>query len=64
MVISDYYKKLDQKGKSQFIKDVTAMTGMAYSTFFQKMKQNSFRKLEEEAIINYINQRIDHDRED
>ena len=64
MVIIDYYNKLDQKAKSQFIKDVIDITGIAYSTFFQKMKNNTFKKLEEEAIMNYIQKCQEDDRED
>lgn len=63
MVIIDYYHRLGQKAKSQFIKDVIDITGMAYSTFFQKMKNNSFKKLEEEAIMNYIQKCREDDRE-
>lgn len=63
MVIIDYYKKLGQKAKSKFIKDVVGITGFAYSTFFQKMKNNSFKKLEEEAIMNYIQKCQEDDRE-
>ena len=63
MVIIDYYKQLDQKTKSKFIKDVIDITGMAYSTFFQKMKNNSFKKLEEEAIMYYIQKCQEDDRE-
>lgn len=64
MVIIDYYNKLNNKGKSQFIKDVIDITGIAYSTFFHKMKNNTFNKLEEEAIVNYIQKCKDNDRED
>ncbi|MBO4813613.1 MAG: hypothetical protein J5523_01495 [Muribaculaceae bacterium] len=64
MVIIDYYNQLDQKGKGRFIKDVIEITGIAYSTFFQKMKNNAFKKLEEEAIMNYIQKCKDNDRED
>ena len=64
MAIIDYYKELDQKGKSRFIKAVIGLTDMAYSTFFQKMKNNTFKKLEEEAIINYIKSCEGNDRED
>ena len=56
MIIIDYYRSLDTKGKGKFIKDVVELTGMAYSTLFAKLKHNTFKKLEEEAIINYINQ--------
>lgn len=63
MVIIDYYKKLDQKAKSQFIKDVVDITGIGYSTFFLKMKNNTFKKLEEEAIMNYIQKCQEDDRE-
>ena len=63
MVIIDYYKQLDQKAKSKFIKDVVGITGIAYSTFFQKMKNNTFKKLEEEAIMNYIQKCQEDDRE-
>ena len=63
MAIIDYYKELDQKGKSRFIKAVIGLTDMAYSTFFQKMKNNTFKKLEEEAIMNYIQKCQEDDRE-
>lgn len=63
MVIIDYYNKLSNKGKGQFIKDVIEITGIAYSTFFQKMKNNTFKKLEEEAIMQYIQKCKDYGRE-
>lgn len=64
MVIIDYYQKLSVKEKSDFIKQVQEATEMASSTFFYKIKNDSFTKLEREAIERIITDNEQcHDRE-
>jgi len=50
MVIIDYYNSLPRGEKTEFIKKVLLATDMAHSTFFYKLQDNSFKKLEREAI--------------
>ncbi len=55
MVISDYYNSLDRKSKGRFKRDICNITEIGDSTFNLKIKNNSFKKVEVEAILNYIN---------
>jgi len=64
MVIIDYYKSLGKGAKSKFIKDVVDLTGWSVPTFFMKFKKGKFKKLEEEAITNYIQECKENDRQD
>ncbi len=64
MVISDYYNSLDRKSKGRFKRFVCSIIEIGDSTFNQKMKNNSFKMVEAEAIINYIKSKSqDNDRQ-
>jgi hypothetical protein len=54
MVIIDYYKSLDEGSKIRFREQVFERTGMSYSTFYYKIRNNSFSMLEREAILKLI----------
>lgn len=54
MVISNYYLSLSGKVKSKFIQDVIELCGISYPSFFYKMRNNSWTKLEREAIERFI----------
>ena len=64
MVIINYYTRLSRKEKTEFINQVREATGMGHSTFFYKLNDGSFKKLEREAIERIIQERQSHDRED
>lgn len=55
MAISDYYMSLDRKAKNDFRDKVLLETGIAYPTFFYKIKNNSWTKSEERVINDIIN---------
>lgn len=61
MAINDYYKQLNEEQKVVFRNKVLSLTGWSYPTFYYKMKNNNFSKLEREAIEKIINE---HDGED
>ena len=54
MVISNYYLSLSGKVKSKFIQDVIELCGISYPSFFYKMRNDSWTKLEREAIERFI----------
>lgn len=54
MAISNYYLSLSGKVKSKFIQDVIELCGISYPSFFYKMRNNSWTKLEREAIERFI----------
>ena len=54
MVISNYYLSLSGKVKSKFIQDVIKLCGISYPSFFYKMRNDSWTKLEREAIERFI----------
>lgn len=54
MVISDYYSSLTRKAKQPFIKKCCDVCDFSYMTFMYKMRNNSWTKLEQEAIEKLI----------
>ena len=54
MVIFDHYSALDEQSKIKFRDDILKITGWSYTTFYYKMKNDNFSKLEREAIERYI----------
>ena len=50
MNIFDYYSKLERKDKSNFIAIVLSRTGISYPSFMRKVREDSWTKLEREAI--------------
>ena len=54
MVISNYYLSLSGKVKSKFIQDVIELCDISYPSFFYKMRNNSWTKLEREAIEKFM----------
>lgn len=61
MAIIDYYRTLSRGEKSRFIQKVVEKTGIAYSTFFYKLQNNTFKKLEQEALENIIKEQKGND---
>lgn len=57
MVISNYYLSLSGKVKSKFIQDVIELCDISYPSFFYKMRNDSWTKLEREAIEKFIQQK-------
>lgn len=55
MVISDYYKELDDNEKINFRNMVISETGLSYPAFYKKIRENSFTKPEEFMINHLIN---------
>lgn len=64
MVISDYYKSLETKQKTQFIKDVIDLCDISYPSFMKKIRDEKWTKLEKEAIERFINSQQNGRRED
>lgn len=58
MVISNYYLSLSGKVKSKFIQDVIELCGISYPSFFYKMRNDSWTKLEREAIERFIQKKM------
>ena len=54
MAIIDHYNALDEQQKTKFRDDILKITGWSYTTFYYKMKNDNFSKLEKEAIEKYI----------
>lgn len=55
MVVSDYYYSLDENSKKKFRDMVIDEIGIAYATFYYKLKNNNWRKSELHIIDNIIN---------
>lgn len=62
MVISNHYRKLELKEKTEFIKRVIERTGISYPSFFRKIKHDSWSKLEREAIEQLIEEENERSR--
>ena len=54
MGIYDYYIRLERKEKTNFIQRVLAVTEMSYPSFMRKIKDDSWNKLQRDAIRNII----------
>ncbi len=57
MVISDYYKSLEEKDKKEFRERVLEELGISLPTFYYKVRKGNWNKLEQktvEAIINNV----------
>lgn len=54
MAIIDHYNALDEQRKKIFRDDILKITGWSYTTFYYKIKNDNFSKLEREAIEKYI----------
>ncbi len=59
MVISDYYynELKSRKERAAFRNEVLIRTGMQYTSFYVKIKHDSWKPLEREAILDIINKR-------
>lgn len=59
MVISDYYFKVleNEAERSAFRNDVLSRTGIAYSTFYDKLKKGTWSRAEVEVINIIIKER-------
>lgn len=64
MGVKEYYLSLTTKQKSQLIKDVIEICDISYPSFFTKMRNRSWTKLEKEAIERFINSKENGGRED
>lgn len=57
MVLKDHYDTLSEEDKIVFRNEYMDATGMAYTTFYMKLRTDSFRPLErqlfEKMILNY-----------
>lgn len=54
MGIYDYYIRLERKEKSSFIQKVLEITEMSYPSFMRKIKDDSWNKLQRDAIETII----------
>ncbi len=50
MVFTDYYNTLSDEDKETVRNEVLSQSGMAYTTFYYKLRNNSFRPLELKLI--------------
>ena len=64
MVISNYYLSLSGKVKSKFIQDVIELCDISYPSFFYKMRNDSWTKLEREAIEKFIQQKNEKSKQE
>lgn len=58
MVIINYYKSLGKDARKVFREEVMSRCGIQYPTFYLKMKENKWRRAEEEVIAAII-ERLD-----
>lgn len=56
MVISDYFNKLPRRERSNFRSRVLEATGLSYPAFYNKLKNERWRKSELTAIFKIIKQ--------
>ncbi len=54
MVFTDYYNTLSDDDKETVRKEVLSQSGMAYTTFYYKLRHNSFKPLEIKLIDRII----------
>ena len=54
MVFKDYYENLIDADKEVLRNLIISESGMAYTTFYYKLRNNSFNQLEEKLIRNII----------
>ena len=59
MGIFNYYTRLERKEKTNFIAIVLERTGISYPSFMRKVKEDSWTKLEREAIEQIIEEQKD-----
>lgn len=57
MVLKDHYDALSEEDKVALRQEYIEETGMAYSTFYLKLRTDSFRPLEEKLLEKMI---LDH----
>lgn len=50
MVFTDYYNTLSDEDKETVRNEVLSQSGMAYTTFYYKLRNNSFKPLELKLI--------------
>lgn len=55
MVFRDHYDKLTEAQKDMLRKRVIEESGMAYATFYYKLRTNTFKPLEMKLIDKVIN---------
>lgn len=54
MVFTDYYNTLSDEDKEAVRNEVLSQSGMAYTTFYYKLRNNSFKLLELKLIDRII----------
>ena len=59
MAISDYYNSLDKEAKKDFRRRVLEETDFSYATFYYKMRNGNWTKVETK-VINSIIETIAH----
>lgn len=55
MVLRDHYNALTEKQKTDFREKVLSESGMSYTTFYYKLRYNTFKPLEVALINDIIN---------
>lgn len=54
MVLKDHYDTLSDENKIEFRKEYMDASGMAYTTFYMKLRTDSFRPLERRLFVKMI----------
>lgn len=57
MVFKDYYGNLSDNSKEEVRNRILSESGMSYPTFYHKLRQNTFKPLEQK-MINHIIEEI------
>ncbi len=58
MVFKDYYATLNDKEKEEVRNLILIRSGMSYTTFYHKLRNNAFKPLEIELIDNIISNQL------